>query len=133
MSSEIIFIYDGECPFCNHFAHLLDLKSSIKNLKLIDGRKNLAKLTKLYKEGYDLDRGAILINEGKVLHGSEAINFICTKVKEPNDALLEVLRMVFISKKRSKFFFPFLIVTRRILLSIKGQKWQPVNENIQFY
>ena len=133
MSSEIIFIYDGECPFCNHFAHLLDLKSSIKNLKLIDGRKNLAKLTKLYKEGYDLDRGAILINEGKVLHGSEAINFICTQVKDPNDALLEVLRMVFISKKRSKFFFPFLIVTRRILLSIKGQKWQPVNENIQFY
>ena len=69
MSSEIIFIYDGECPFCNHFAHLLELKSSIPSLKLMDGRKNLSTLTSLYKEGYDLNSGAIILNEGKILNG----------------------------------------------------------------
>ena len=129
MSSEIIFIYDGECPFCNHFAHLLELKSSLPNLKILDGRKNLSKLTSLFKEGYDLNSGAILIRESEILHGSNAINFICSQMKEPNDALLEILRVIFASSKRSKYIFPVLLVARRLLLSIKGSKWQPVNED----
>ena len=40
MSEKILFIYDGECPFCNHFAQLLELKSSLPNLRIFDGRKN---------------------------------------------------------------------------------------------
>lgn len=133
MSSEIIFIYDGECPFCNHFAQLLELKSSFPSLKIIDGRKNLSQLTSLFKEGYDLNNGAILITESEILHGSNAVNFICSKIKAPNDALLEVLRLIFKSKNRSKLLFPFLLIARRLLLSIKGRKWQPVNESTQFY
>ena len=133
MSSEIIFIYDGECPFCNHFAHLLELKSSLPSLKILDGRKNLSQLTRLFKEGFDLNDGAILIRDNEILHGSYAINYICSQIKEPDDALLEMLRLIFVSKRRSKFLFPFLLVARRLLLSIKGRKWQPINESINFY
>ena len=39
MSDKRLFIYDGECPFCNHFAQLLELKSSIPDLEILDGRK----------------------------------------------------------------------------------------------
>ncbi len=133
MSSEIIFIYDGECPFCNHFAQLLEIKSSLPRMRIMDGRKNLSRLTTLLKEGYDLNNGAILIRENEILNGSNAVNFICSQIKEPNDALLEVLRVIFESKKRSKLIFPVLLFARRILLSLKGVKWKPVNENIQFY
>ncbi len=133
MSSEIIFLYDGECPFCNHFAQLLELRSSLPSLKILNGRKNLSKLTSLFKKGYDLNSGAILIRENEILHGSNAINFICSQIKEPNDALLEFLRVIFASKKRSKLLFPFLLVARRLLLLVKGRKWQPVNEHTQFY
>ncbi len=132
MLSEIIFIYDGECPFCNHFAQLLELKSSIPSLKIMDGRKNISTLTTLFKQGYDLNRGAILIKENEILHGSNAINFICTQIKEPNDSLLEFIRVIFASNKRTKILFPVLLVARRLLLSIKGRKWQPVNERIHF-
>ena len=41
MTSYYTFIYDGECPFCNHFAELLEIKSKITNIKILDGRKNL--------------------------------------------------------------------------------------------
>ncbi len=133
MSSEVIFIYDGECPFCNHFALLLELKSSLPNLKILDGRKNLPKLTSLFKEGYDLNNGAILIREGEILHGSRAVNYICSELKEPNDVLLEVIRVIFESKKRSIFLFPVLLFARRLILSIKGRKWQPVSKRIEFY
>ena len=35
MTPEFTFIYDGECPFCNHFAGLIELKSKINNLPIL--------------------------------------------------------------------------------------------------
>ena len=133
MTDQKLFIYDGECPFCNHFAELLDLKSSIPSLQIIDGRKNLDQLTQLYKDGYDLNNGAILIDNGKIWHGADAISWVCSQIKEPNDSLLELLRIIFASKKRSKLLFPFLLWGRRASLSFKGKVWQPVSDNTQFY
>ena len=133
MSDKTLFIYDGECPFCNHFALLLELKSSIPSLKIIDGRKNLEKLTQLYKQGYDLNKGAILIHNGKIMHGADAINWICSELKEPNDSLLKIIRIIFSSNKRSKKVFPLLLWGRRISLTLKGKVWQPVTENNQFF
>jgi len=133
MSDKTLFIYDGECPFCDHFAQLLQLKSSIPSLQIIDGRKNLEKLTQLYNQGYDLNKGAILIKDGKIKHGAEAISFICSELKEPNDSLLRFLRIIFLSNKQSKKIFPFLLWGRRITLTIKGKVWQPVSDHIQFY
>tara|TARA_Y100001968_G_scaffold302568_1_gene315988 strand:- start:1195 stop:1602 length:408 start_codon:yes stop_codon:yes gene_type:complete len=128
-----VFIYDGDCPFCNHFAQLIELKSSLTSFEILDGRKNLPLLTQLYKQGYDLNRGAILINNGTIMHGAKAINWICSELKEPSDSLLEVLRIVFTSAKRTNFLFPLLIWGRRLSLTLKGKIWQPVSENNQFY
>ena len=133
MEDKILFIYDGECPFCNHFAQLLELKSCLPSLQIIDGRQNLEQLTQLYNQGYDLNEGAILINDGEILQGAKAINLICSKLKKPNDSLLEILRVIFSSKMRSKKIFPILLWCRRISLTFKGKVWQPVTENIQFY
>ena len=133
MSDKTLFIYDGQCPFCNHFAHLLELKCSIPTLQILDGRENLDQLTQLYKQGYDLNKGAILIRNEEIKHGSDAINWICTELKDPSDSILEVLRIIFTSNKRSKLLFPFLLWSRRISLTLKGKVWQPVNENVQYY
>ncbi len=133
MSDKSLFIYDGECPFCNYFAQLLELKSCLPELEILDGRKNLALLSQLYKQGYDLNKGAILIQNENILHGADAINWICSKVKEPSDSMLEFLRIIFTSNKRTKFLFPFLLWGRRLSLILKGKVWQPVSENSQFY
>ncbi len=133
MSDKTLFIYDGECPFCNHFAQLLELKSSLSKLEILDGRKNLALLSKLYNQGYDLNKGAILIKNEKILHGADAINLICSEIKEPSNSLLEVLRIIFTSNKRTNFLFPFLLWGRRLSLTLKGKVWQPVSENSQYY
>ena len=126
MDTNLVFIYDGQCPFCNHFAELLELKSGLSNIEFIDGRKNISKLTSLYELGYDLDKGAILIKNDQIFHGGEAINFICNQINNPSDALLEILRVVFLSNKRTKLLFPFLLWFRRSLLFLKGVKWKPV-------
>ena len=133
MSSKSLFIYDGDCPFCNHFAQLIELKSSLPEFKILNGRTNLALLSQLYKQGYDLNNGAILLTNEHILHGADAINWICTEIKEPSDSLLEVLRIIFTSNKRTNFLFPFLLWGRRLSLILKGKVWQPVSENRQFY
>ena len=133
MSDKILFIYDGECPFCNRFAQLLELKSSLPTLHILDGRKDLALLTRLYTKGYDLNKGAILIKDKEIMHGADAINWICSEIKEPSNSLLEILRIIFSSDKRTNLFFPFLLWGRRLLLTLKGKVWEPVNENNQFY
>ena len=133
MSDKSLFIYDGECPFCNHFAQLLELKGSLPEFEILDGRKNLALLSQLYNQGYDLNKGAILLSNENIMHGADAINWICSEIKDPSDSLLEVLRIIFTSNKRSHFLFPFLLWGRRLSLTFKGKVWQPVTENLQFF
>ena len=133
MSDISLFIYDGECPFCNHFAQLLELKSNLHEVEILDGRKNLPLLSQLYSKGYDLNKGAILINNENIMHGGDAINWICSKINSPSDSLLEILRIIFKSNKRTNFLFPFLLWARRLSLTVKGKVWKPVNENVQYY
>ena len=120
MASNYTFIYDGECPFCNHFAELLEIKSKINKLKIIDGRKNLTLINSLLEKGYDLDKGAILKKDEEIFHGADAINIICNQINKPSSSLLSLLSKVFKSNKRTKLLFPLLVRARRFILIAKG-------------
>jgi len=120
MTSNYTFIYDGECPFCNHFAELLEITSNIDNITVLDGRKNLNVINSLLEKGFDLDKGAILLKDEEIHHGAEAINTICKQIKNPSSNLLKILSSVFISNKRTKLLFPLLVRARRFALVSKG-------------
>ena len=118
--STLTFIYDGECPFCNHFAELLELKSKIKNISILDGRKDPELMRDLLNKGYDLDKGAILFKNKEIFHGADAINTICKLINKPSSKLLDILSTTFKSYKRTKLIFPFLVTARRLALISKG-------------
>ena len=120
MTSNFTFIFDGECPFCNHFAELLEIKSKISNIKILDGRKNLTLIKSLFEKGYDLDKGAILLKNENIFHGADAINTICKQIKNPSSSLLLLLSKVFKSNERTNVIFPFLVRARRFALISKG-------------
>jgi len=120
MKTGLTFIYDGKCPFCNHFAELLELKSKINNISIIDGRNNISLIKSLLKEGYDIDKGAILLKGEEIFHGAEAINTICNEINDPSGRLIKILSNIFKSKKRTNFIFPFLVRARRFALISKG-------------
>ena len=78
MGSKLTFIYDGECPFCNQFAELIDLKSNLPDIEI----KNARDKPKEIPNGYDMDvNGAILIKDGKLLYGKDAIHVICSEIQ----------------------------------------------------
>ena len=112
-----MFIYDGQCPFCNKFAELLELKSNLTHIEIKDARNNPPEL----EFGYDMNvKGALLIIGRQKLSGADAINAICSRINHPSDKLLELLRFIFLSEQRSRFIFPFLIFARRAVLFLKG-------------
>ena len=133
MNSSIKFIYDGDCPFCNKFAQLLELKSNINMLEIIDGRKDLPMLTEFFDKGYDINRGAILVHDDEIMQGDKAVQYVCSKIHNPSDALLSLLAKTFSSKSRSSLLFPLLLVSRRFLLLLKGIPIRPVHSNLKFY
>ena len=114
MTSNYTFIYDGECPFCNHFAELIEIKSKLNNIKILDGRKNLTLIK------YLLDKGAILLKNEDIFHGADAINTICKQIDNPSSSLLLLLSRVFKSNKRTNLIFPLLVRARRFALISKG-------------
>ena len=117
MKAKLVFIYDGHCPFCNKFAELIEFKGSFGDIEVKDAREYPEVLPK----GYDMDvRGAILLRDDEALYGPEAINWICTQIKEPSDLLLKLLSFTFLSSHRSSFLFPFLLFSRRVALLLKG-------------
>ena len=120
MNANLTFIYDGECPFCNHFAELLEIKSKIKNISILDARKNQIITNSLLNKGYDIDKGAILLKGDDIFHGAEAINTICNQINNPSGRLLKLLSNIFKSNKRTKLLFPFLVRARRFALISKG-------------
>tara|TARA_Y100000589_G_C27119549_1_gene615783 strand:- start:1045 stop:1443 length:399 start_codon:yes stop_codon:yes gene_type:complete len=116
---EIKFIYDGECPFCTFFAELIELKSSLKNLQILDARKNKPLIKKLFEEGYDINKGSIIQYGTTTINGSEAVNFICKRIDNPSDSLMKFLKIIFRSKSRTAMLFPILVYLRKIILIIK--------------
>ena len=120
MNTNLTFIYDGECPFCNHFAELLELKSKINKISILDGRKNPKIIKSLLEKGYDIDRGAILLKDDDIFHGAEAINKICNQINNPSGKLLKLLSNIFKSNKRTNLLFPLLVRARRLALIAKG-------------
>ena len=120
MITNLTFIYDGECPFCNHFAELLELKSEINRISIMDGRKNRKIVSSLLDKGYDIDKGAILIMDDEIFHGAEAINTVCKQINNPSGSLIRLLSNIFKSSKRTTLLFPFLVRARRFALISKG-------------
>ena len=120
MTSNFTFIYDGECPFCHQFAELLEIKSKINNIEILDGRKNLILIKSLLERGYDLDKGAILLKDEDIFHGADAINTICKQINNPSSSLLLLLSRLFKSNKRTNLIFPLLVRARRFALISKG-------------
>ena len=120
MNANLTFIYDGECPFCNHFAELLELKSKINKISILDGRKNPKIIKSLLEKGYDIDRGAILLKDDDIFHGAEAINKICNQINNPSGKLLKLLSNIFKSDRRTNLLFPVLVRARRLALIAKG-------------
>jgi len=122
-----LLVFDGGCVFCRHFAELSELRSGIPGLQIRDGRADLALRQHLERRGYRLRDGAMVIDAERVLHGAEAIAWLCGRMT-PSAALLQLLAPVLAQPQRAEAIYPLLLFARRLALALRGLPVDPAAE-----
>jgi hypothetical protein len=113
-----VLVYDGGCPFCRHFAEQSELRAGIPGLTIRDGRTDHLLRASLTRRGMRLAEGAVLIDGERVLHGAEAIQWLCARMK-PSTALLGLLGPLLADRSRADRLYPLLLAARRLALGLR--------------
>ena len=113
-----VLVFDGGCPFCRHFAERSEIAGGISGLQICDGRSDAALRHQLAQRGYHLRSGAMVLDGDRVLHGAEAIEWLCSRM-HPSDALLTLLVPLFSSPVRSRALYPLLLSARALALRLR--------------
>ena len=123
-SPQPVLVFDGGCLFCRHFAELSELRSGIPGLQIRDGRADQALREQLERRGYRLRDGAMVLDGEQILHGAEAIAWLCRRMT-PSAALLHLLAPLLADSRRARVMYPLLLVARRLALSLRGLPLDP--------
>ena len=119
-----VLVFDGGCVFCRHFAELSELRSGIANLQIRDGRADQTLRQELERRGFRLRDGAVVLDGDRVLHGADAMAWLCCRMT-PSAALLQVLAPWMAGHRRARLIYPLLLVARRLALSLRGLPLDP--------
>jgi hypothetical protein len=119
-----LLVFDGGCLFCRHFAELSELRSGIPGLQIRDGRADHALRAALLRRGYALHEGAVLLLDDQVLHGAEAIQWLCARMN-PSAPLLRLLAPLLGAPERARGLYPLLLLARRCALGVRGLPLDP--------
>jgi predicted DCC family thiol-disulfide oxidoreductase YuxK len=120
----VVLVYDGGCPFCRHFALRSELVGGVPGLAIRDGRADQALRRALKARGFNLARGAVLLEGDQAWYGAEAIAELCRRL-QPSDPLLVVLRQLFAAPPQARRLYPLLLWARRMALQWKALPEDP--------
>ena len=114
-------LYDGECPLCRSYVSYLRLKDISPDFALRDARAEPDLVSHLFAKGMDVDEGFVLMWNGRLHHGADAIQMLSI-LASGNAALSALNRAVFRSPRISALIYPVLKAGRSTLLKLLGRK-----------
>ena len=113
--------YDGDCPFCGRYVHLLQLKQTVGAVRLVDLRQADESRRALQAEGFDLDGGMVVDINGERLGGADAANALAL-LSTPSTLFNRLNRLLLSSRSLSRLVYPLLRSGRWIVLFLMGRK-----------
>lgn len=75
-SDGAAIIYDGECPFCSSYVHLVRIREAVGDVKLVDARHGGHLVEEVLAARYDLDEGMVFKYQGRYYHGADCMHMI---------------------------------------------------------
>ncbi len=114
-------IYDGDCPFCSKFAALVRFRKAAGPVDILNAREHPEIVKEMAAKGINLDKGMALDLDGRIYHGSDAINRIAL-MSTGSGPFNAFTAAVFKSRIASKTMYPVMKAARRIALCLKGKK-----------
>ncbi|HIG07556.1 MAG: DCC1-like thiol-disulfide oxidoreductase family protein [Methylococcales bacterium] len=116
-NQKLLLVYDKQCPACNYYCQLIRINETVGELTLIDARDNNPIMEKITAQGLDIDQGMVLVIEGKLYYGSEAIQALALLSSRSglfNRLNYQIFKYPAVAKK----LYPLLRMSRSILLKI---------------
>lgn len=119
-SHGIVVIYDGDCPFCNSYVHLADLRNTVGSVELVDARSADPRVRDVQRCGFDLNEGMIAMFGGKIYYGADAVVLLST-LSGNHGIYAKLLSRLFSDPGRAHRLYPVLKTGRRLALKLLGR------------
>ena len=121
-AEEIALIYDGECPVCTAYSCSVDVdEGKASGIKRINARSDDALVKQAKEAGVDLDEGMVVLHDGKMYHGADALN-VMAKLAPDRGFGNRLNKLLFGNPTISRVSYPVLRAGRNTLLKILGRK-----------
>lgn len=117
---EIVLVYDRECPACNAYCQIVNIRQSVGDLKIVDARENSDVMDEITSQGLDIDQGMVLKMGGQLYYGADAIHALAL-IGSRSGIFNRMNYWMFKSKTASAILYPCLKFCRNLLLKILGK------------
>jgi predicted DCC family thiol-disulfide oxidoreductase YuxK len=121
-AEEIALIYDGECPVCTAYSCSVDVdEGKATGIRRINARSDDALVKQAKDAGVDLDEGMVVLHDGKMYHGADALN-IMARLAPARGFGNRLNKLLFSNSTVSRVTYPALRAGRNTLLKLLGRK-----------
>ncbi|MEP1742941.1 MAG: DCC1-like thiol-disulfide oxidoreductase family protein [Kangiellaceae bacterium] len=120
MKQKIYLVYDEECPLCDNYCRMVNIRKSVGELVLINAREDNQQIKQISDRGLDIDQGMVLIIDEAYYYASEAINVLAL-ISSNNGLFNKFNHWCFKSKRLSRITYPLLRSFRNLLLKLMGK------------
>ena len=119
MKEQILLIYDKECPACDNYCQIVQIRESVGDLVIINARDDHDVIDEITNLGLDIDQGMVLKMGGEMYYGSDAIHALAL-ISSRSGVFNRINYWVFKSKRLSRLLYPILKFFRNLLLKLLG-------------
>lgn len=119
-TKEILLIYDRECPACNFYCQIIQIRNTVGELKIIDARETSDIMDEITIQGLDIDQGMVLKMGSELYYGSDAIHALAL-ISSRSGLFNRLNYWMFKSTTLSKVIYPLLRFCRNLLLKVLGK------------
>lgn len=120
LTDEIVLVYDKQCPACDTYCKLVDIKQSLGPLILIDARQSSDVLAEITAQGLDVDQGMVVKMKGQLYYGADTMQTLAL-MSSRTGIFNRLNYWVFRSAIASRLLYPLLKVCRSLLLKSLGR------------
>lgn len=117
---EILLVYDRECPACNAYCQVVNIRESVGDLRIVDAREDSEVMKEITSQSLDIDQGMVLKMGGQLYYGADAIHALAL-ISSRSGILNRMNYWMFKSKTASSVLYPILRFCRNLLLKILGK------------
>ena len=118
-SGDAWLVYDGLCPLCDNYAHMVRLRQSVGSLHLVDARYPSALLDEITAAGLDIDQGMVLKFNDVIYYGSDAVHML-TMLGSSSGLFNRICKLTFGSQAGARVFYPIAKAVRNAVLKLIG-------------